>query len=164
MPTYYYNAETESLRQAIARQKGPTVGLPSNVFPVKTDDGEDIYLPVALFTGAASIVVHTPDCRAGEPFSYSVLVTTNRRKKGVGSDIAGLSKTAAGAITSNIAKTVAGAGLAARFALSQVVGGVVGAFLGADKTGVGADLYHTVRHLKSAHGTPVIVFVGGERQ
>lgn len=163
MPTYYYNTETEALRRAITRSNGPSIGLPKDVFPVKTDDGEDIYLPIKMFTGAASVVVQTPDCKVGQPFSYSVLVT-NRRAKRLSADAASLSKTAAGSIASNIAKTVAGVGLAARFAISQAAGALVGAFVGAEKTGAGADLYHTVLHLKSARGTPVICFVGGERR
>lgn len=162
MPTFYYNANSEGYRKSILRSNKATIGLPGNVFPVKTDDGDDIYLSTAIFTEAATIVVSTLDCRPGEKFAYTVLVT-NRKAPGVSSATAGYVKDAAKTVASNVAKTVAGAGVAARFAVGRIVGGVVGMLLGADNTGMGASLYHTVQQIKSAAGRQVQLFIGGEK-
>lgn len=166
MATFYYNAKAEAHRKSLLRSQKPTIGLPSNVFPVRTDDGDEIHLSTAIFTESATIVVTTLDCKVGEKFTYSVLVT-NGKAPGMSSATAGYAKDAAKQVAGNAAKVAAGATAVGKFVRGQAAGfaagAVVGGLLGADKTGMGASIYHTVREIRSAAGRLVEVYIGGEK-
>ena len=76
MATVFYSAETEALRRSLLSGDGPSIGVPGNVFVVRTDGGEEIHLPTDLLDEYATIVVTTPECTAD--FSGHVVMVTNR--------------------------------------------------------------------------------------
>jgi hypothetical protein len=162
MASFFYNAKSEAYHKMVMQSKEPTIQMPDNVFPVKTDDGDTIYLPTTIFTESATIGVSTLDCAVNEKFTYVVSVM-NTKGSLMSSQNAGLAKAAASQVASNVAKTAAGAGFVARSLVGNVVGGPVGALLGADKTGMGADDYHTIKDMKSAAGRNVRLFISGEK-
>lgn len=164
MANYYYNSDAEALRRSITRPKGPSIGLPNDVFVVRADDGEEFHLPTSLFTQSASIVVNTTDCRPGGD-DYSILVVN---RKATGSQAAAqfvgrkLGETAFKQVIKQGVQALVGA-LGGSAVFGSGAGTVVGGMLVSSPTGMGASHYHTTRFIRSTGGKRAILFIGGEK-
>ena len=82
MPTYFYSAQTEALRRSLEKSTKPSIGIPSNVFVVRTDEGDEVHIPTETLDKFATIVVSTPPCTKK---GYSILVSVTNRAKRAGS-------------------------------------------------------------------------------
>jgi len=76
VPTFYYSRDSEHLRRLIQRTEGPSIGVPSTVFIVKTHVGDEIHIPTRLLTKHATIVVGG---RKSTKSGHSIVVTVTNR-------------------------------------------------------------------------------------